>query len=382
MSLLIALALPAVLDTVRPPVFDREVFRLADSIATAEFAKDSLGSIGVAIVSGPSLVWEKSLGFEDRERTRPATPATVYRIASISKQLTALMLLQLVESGRVHLSDPVERYLPEVRRVGGRPGGSTPITLVQLATMTSGLARDPDDQRRSQRGLPGVWERSLAAALPRTSYAAPPGTSYRYSNVGYAILAAALARASGERYLTYVEDHLLRPLGMGASGFEVTPAMAEHLATGVDWDELYKDTLNYADAADDHRSGLGFGVPSGGLYSTVRDVAKLVSFELGFGPAGVLRAETLAMRERVPVAASASLDYGYGLGFQAYRWGSVTAVGHSGNLAGYTSQVMYDTSRGFGVVVLRSAAGGEADAGRLAVRIFRMIHASLPPRSP
>ncbi|HEX6749551.1 MAG TPA: serine hydrolase domain-containing protein [Longimicrobium sp.] len=374
------LAIPAaiLLDTVRPPVLGPEIFRAADSIAAAEFAKDSLGSISVGIVSGPALVWTASYGFEDRARTRPATPATVYRVASLTKQLTAIMLLQLAEAGRLQLSDPAERWLPEIRRVRGRPPGSAPPTLVQLATMTSGLARDPDDGRRSQRGLPAEWERSLAAALPATSYAAPPGTRYRYSNIGYAILAAALARASGERYVPWVERHLLRPLGMSGSGFELTPALAGRLATGVDWDELLPDTLNYADAAEDHRTGLGFGVASGGLYSTVGDVAKLVAFELGFGPAGILRPETLAARETVPVAAAASLDYGYGLGFQAYRWGDVTAAGHSGNLAGYTAQVMYDTRRGFGVIVLRSAAGGQADAGRLAVRVFRRIRAALP----
>lgn len=179
--------------------------------------------------------------------------------------------------------------------------------------------------------------------------------------------------------MSYVERRLLRPLGMSASAFELDAALAGRLATGVDWDELHEDTLNYADAAEEHRSGLGFRVPSGGLYSTVGDLAKLVSLELGFGPEGVLRRETLALRETVPVAASPRLDYGYGVGFQTYRWGDTTAVGHSGNLAGYTSQVLYDTRRGFGVVVLRSAAGGEADAGRLAGRVFRRIRASLGP---
>ncbi len=384
MTLLLSLALPAALlqDTVRPPALGPEVFRQADSIAAAEFAKDSLGSIGVGIVSGAELVWAKSYGFEDRSRTRPATPETVYRVGSVTKQLTALMLLQLAEAGRVGLSDPAERHFPEIRQVRGFPEGAAPVTLVQLATMTSGLARDPDDRRRFQSGLPGEWERTLRGALPQTSFSAPPGSRYLYSNVGYAILGAALARAAGEEYVPYVEGRLLRPLGMTASGFTLTPELSRRLATGVDWDELYRDTLNYEDAAEDHRSGLGYGTPGGGLYSTVPDVARLVAFQLGFGPPGVLRPETLALRDRVPVASFPELDFGYGLGFQAYRWGDSTAVGHSGNLAGYTAQVLYDRSRGYGVVVLRSAAGGQADAGRLAGRVFRRIRASLPAAAP
>jgi CubicO group peptidase (beta-lactamase class C family) len=101
--------------------------------------------------------------------------------------------------------------------------------------------------------------------------------------------------------------------------------------------------------------------------------------ELGFGPQGVLRPKTLTLRDAVPVAAYPSLDYGYGLGYQALRWGDTVAMGHSGNLAGYTSMLLYDSERGFGVIVLRSAAGGKADAGRLAGRVFRSLR--LPSRS-
>ncbi|HEX2081705.1 MAG TPA: serine hydrolase domain-containing protein [Longimicrobium sp.] len=377
--MLLTLTLSAVLlqDTVPPPVIGPEALRLADSIAAAEFAKDSLGSITVGIVSGPALVWAKSYGYADSARTRPATPATVYRVASVTKQLTVLMLLQQVQAGRVRLSDPVERYFPEVRRVQGTPPESAPITLVQLATMTSGLARDPDDERASRRGATERWREILVAALPRTSYANAPGARYRYSNVGYAILGAALENASGEGYVAYQHRHLLQPLGMTSSAFVLTPALAERLATGVDWDD---GTLVYSDAAEDHRQGLGFSVPSGGLYSTVGDLAKLVSLEMGFGPDSVLGREMLALRDEVPVAAYPQLDYGYGLGYQTMRWGDTVAVGHSGNLAGYTSMVLYDPERRFGVVVLRSAGGGEADAGRLAGRVLRRIRAELMRR--
>jgi CubicO group peptidase (beta-lactamase class C family) len=376
MSPLFLLLLPAALlqDTLRAPALRASVLQSADSIAAAEFAKDSLGSITVGIVSGSTLVWAKSYGFTDSARTQLATPSTIYRIASVTKQFTALMLLQLVERNRVHLSDPVERFFPELRQIPGRPAGSSPITVVQLATMTSGLARDPADARQSQTGRPQQWERILIAALSRTAYAREPGAGYGYSNIGYGVLGIALARAAGEDYIAYQERHILRPLGMTSTTFELNPALAARLATGVDWD---RGVLNYADAAMEHRNGLGFRVPGGGLYSTVGDVAKIVSLELGFCPDSVVRRETLKIRDNVPVASYPSLDYGYGLGFQAMRWGNTVAVGHSGNLAGYTSMVLYDPERHFGVIVLRSAGGGEADAGRLAGRVFRKIRASI-----
>jgi CubicO group peptidase (beta-lactamase class C family) len=360
------------------PVLHPDAFRLVDSIAEAEFAKDRLGSVTVGLVSGRDLVWAKSYGYEDRARTRPATPASVYRIASVTKQVTTVMLLQLVEQKRVQLNDRVDKYFPEIRRVNSPFGPIDSPTLVQLATMTSGLARDPADRQRFGKGLPSDWLAVLDSALPNTSYLRLPGTGYGYSNVGFSILGAAIARAAQESYKTYVARHILAPLGMSSTGFDLTPAMREHLAEGVDYDTLIKDTLNYADAAEGHRTGPGLAVPAGGLYSTVGDLAKLVALQIGFGPDSVLRQETLTLRDSVPVSSFPALHFGYGLGFQVARWSDTVAVGHSGNTAGYTSQIYYDTRRKYGVIVLRSAAGGHADAHRLAGQVYRKLRSALP----
>jgi CubicO group peptidase (beta-lactamase class C family) len=345
---------------------ERDGFRLVDSIADAEFRKDSLGSITVAIVNGREMVWAKSYGFTDRQRTRRATPATVYRIASVTKQFTAIALLQLVDRKVVRLSDPVDQYVPEIRMVRGLV---QPPSLVQLATMTSGLARDPTD-RLSRTGPASGWMESLMSALPATDAVSEPGATYRYSNVGYAILGAALSRAAKTPYIDYMHARILRPLGMTSTDFVLSAEMLPRLATGVDYDVLVKDTLNYDDAAASHRNGPGMSVPNGGLYSTVGDLARLVSLELGFGPDSVLSAGALAMRNGVPVTAHPSLYWGYAFGQQTQRWGDTVGVGHSGNTSGYTSQVWYDVPRAFGVIVLRSAGGGHADAHRLAGRAF------------
>ena len=358
-----------------PPTFSAAALQQVDSIAEAEFRRDSLGSITIGVVGGRDLVWSKSYGYLDRARRRPATPAAVYSIASVTKQVTAIMLLQLAESRVVRLSDPVARYFPEIAEVKGGVGPHAP-TLMQLATMTSGLPRGPNDQRRSSSGPLDRWVQSLMSALPHTEFRTEPGTAYGYSNVGYAILGAALGRAAGESYIDYVRRRILRPLGMATTDFTLSPDMRDRLATGVDYDVLYKDTLNYEDAARGHVQGPGAYVPAGGLYSTVGDVAKLVSFELGFGPDSILLPETLARRNAVPIV-SPELYWGYGLGVQVQRWGEVTGVGHSGNTAGYTSQVFYDLTRKYGVIVLRSVGGGQADAHRLAALAYLKLRASL-----
>ena len=347
-----------------------DAMRIVDSIAEAEFRRDSLGSITVAVVNGRDLAWVKSYGFADRRKTVLATPTSVYRIASVTKQFTAIALMQLVEAKSVRLSDPVDMYLPEIRTVRGL---TRPPTLVQLATMHSGLARDPMDRRKWRDGSLDRWTETLAATLPETEAVAEPGTTYRYSNVGYSVLGAAIGRAAGRPFVEHVRARIIRPLGMTSTDFVLSPDMRARLATGVDYDVLVKDSLNYEDAAASHRDGPGLGVPSGGLYSTVGDLAKIVSLQLGFGPDSVLSLDAMRQRNGVPVITYSTLDFGYGLGTQVARWGDTTAVGHSGNTAGYTSQVYYDVARRFGVIVLRSAGGGHADAHRLAGRAFRKL---------
>src|SRR5215813_11600740 len=105
-----------------------------DSMSAAELAKDNVGSVTVGVVSGAKLVWSKSYGHADMEKKIPADQDTIYRIGSITKQFTGVMLLQLVEQGKVKLSDPVEKYFPEINKVQGRVPGAPAITLVGLAT--------------------------------------------------------------------------------------------------------------------------------------------------------------------------------------------------------------------------------------------------------
>jgi CubicO group peptidase (beta-lactamase class C family) len=161
------------------------------------------------VVSGRRLVWSKSYGDADRETRTPATPDTVYRIGSITKMFTALMLHQLAESGKVRLSDPVEKDFPDVKAVRDRFPDAPPITLVQLATHTSGLGREPDDLPTYLKGPVSDWEKVLIAALPHTRYEFEPGTRWSYSNIGYAILGASLGRAIGQPYTEYVRERIL-----------------------------------------------------------------------------------------------------------------------------------------------------------------------------
>jgi hypothetical protein len=191
-----------------------------DSLISAEFGRRPVGSVTAGVVAGKELIWTKSYGDADMEKKTPADADTVYRIGSITKMFTALMLEQLVEAGKAHLSDPVEKYFPEIKTVQGRNPDAPPITLIQLATHTSGLGREPDNTETYVTGALADWEKTLISALPHTHYILEPGTRFSYSNIGYAVLGAALSRAAGESYTAYVPRHIFQQLGMAHTALE------------------------------------------------------------------------------------------------------------------------------------------------------------------
>jgi D-alanyl-D-alanine carboxypeptidase len=349
-----------------------------DALAAAEFAKDNRGSVTIGIVSGAELVWTKSYGYADMEKKTPANKDTVYRIGSITKQFTGFMLLQLVEAGKVRLSDPVEKYFPEVNKVEGRFAGAPPITLVQLATHTSGLGREPADLQTYLKGPVSEWEKVMIAALPRTKYGFEPDARFSYSNIGYAILGAALSRAAGQSYVDYMSQKFFAPLGMTHTDFEPNEKIKPHLAKGYG---VQGDRVD-AETPEREHQGRGYKVPNGAMYTTVGDLARFLAFELGHGPASVLKKETLEDNFNRVNSASGDLTEGYGIGFAVERHGSLIVYGHGGAVAGYLAGAFVDRSSGVGVIALRNVSGGPFNISGLVMRSLETLAASRRASKP
>jgi CubicO group peptidase (beta-lactamase class C family) len=354
-----------------PPAPPLKGIETVDSLVSAEFAKDSIGSITVGVVAGSQLVWTRSVGYADMKARRLASRNTVYRIGSITKPFTAVMLMQLVAAGKVQLSEPVERYLPEVRQIASKPPGAAPFTFLQLATMTAGLAREPEEVGPFWTGPVSSWEKTLLSALPHTNYISLPGSEYSYSNIGYAILGAALGRAAGQPYVDWERQHVFKPLGMDRTRFEIDPAIASDVAVGY---EVRGDgTLDDQTAAQEGRDGRGYKVPNGAIFTTVDDLARFVVFELSRGPDSVLARSVLDEAFEGIVATDRDLETGYGLGFMAMRRDDYTFLGHNGGVAGYLAAMYYDRGMKLGVVLFRNVVGGKEQPNRLAIDILSLL---------
>jgi CubicO group peptidase (beta-lactamase class C family) len=359
-----------------------------DALVAGEFAESRMGSLTAGVVFGDTLVWTKSYGNADSERSLPANQDTAYRIGSITKMFTATMLEQLVEAGKVNLNDPVEKYFPEVNRVPQRYKDAPPITLLQLATHTSGLSREPDHTAAYVTGKPEDWKETLIAALPHVHYESKPGTRFLYSNIGYAILGAALEQAAAQPYLEYLPQSIFTPLGMTHTSLVLTPEMQSHLAKG--YEKTLMGSASSAESDLENRAGRGYKVPNGAMYTTVDDLAKFASFLMGKGPADVLAPSRLLLYQDRYVASTGAPVHlkmtvlwpalqvqgidGYGLGIMAIQRGRYTAEGHGGSVSGFSAGLYVNRAAGVAVIVLSSANGnGAVDVRELALRALDLL---------
>lgn len=329
----------------------------SEQIAT-EVDKDGLGGITVGVVVGRDLVWARGFGWADVERKIPAGVNTIYRIGSISKSMTAVALLRLWEQGVVDLDGAVEAVLPEMAELRNRPVGGPEVTYRHLASHTAGLIREPELEGATEGPLE-LWEEKLLASIPTTSFYAAPGESYQYSNIGFGILGYSLSRAAGIPFMELVDASIFRPLGMQATGFVVTPAMAEQLATGA---ERSRDgTIDTRGPLLEH-VGRGYKVPNGGVYSTVGDLGRFVAGLTNSATVPLLGPEARALIRTPQTPEDSRTQYSIGFFLFPQADGRMF-VGHSGSVAGYNAYLVFEPVSGVGVVMLRNYLGGATNLG-------------------
>ncbi len=322
-----------------------EAVAAVDAYLAGQLDTHDLPGMSAAIVCGRNLLWSKGYGQADIENDIPATARTIYDIGSVTKLLTATMLMQLRDAGTVSLDDPIEKHMPEFRVKSPFPD-ARPLTLRQVAAHVAGLPNQPPGFTMD--AAPSLDE--MLASLDRVELVVPAWQQHKYSNFGYCIMGHALARAAGQPFQQYVTEHILAPLGMDDTGWELTDDMRARLAVGY--------SAAGQDGTRDRLSALCVGegsAPAGGLYSTVEDLARFVALQFHRGPAGgqhVLGATTL--REmRAPVIAWSDWSGGAGVGWFLGRMAGHAVAGHGGGTPGYSCevQVVPDLELGFVVAV-------------------------------
>ncbi len=185
---------------------------LIDAFLETERKVRAIPGLSLAIVYNQEILWSKGFGFADIARSIPATPKTLYRVASVTKLFTATMLMQLRDAGKLQLDEPLDKYLPELK-VKSTFADPAPITFRQVAAHLSGLPRD-DSLKRSYKENQIIYPSAeeIQASLKDIELVTAPMTEKHYSNLGFALLGLALGRIADQSYPGYIAEHILQPI--------------------------------------------------------------------------------------------------------------------------------------------------------------------------
>lgn len=305
-------------------------------------AWDKPGSPGaaVAVVQNGAIVYEHGYGLANLEYDIPITPSTVFHVASVSKQFTAMCILLLEKQGRLSIDDDVHKYLPELADFGAK------ITLHNLLNHTSGL-RDQWEML----GMAGwriddvITQRQiLDMVFHQKELNFQPGAELLYCNTGFTLLAEIVRRVSGRTLREFAHDEIFQPLGMEHTHFHDDHEMVvknRAYSYKPDASERFKlAALNYAN----------MGATS--LFTTVEDLAKWAH---NFEQPRVGDAALIARMETPGVLNDGKkLDYACGIALGKYR--GLSMVQHSGADAGYRSEILMFPDEKLAVIVLANLA--------------------------
>jgi D-alanyl-D-alanine carboxypeptidase len=329
-----------------------------DSLARAFLSRNTTPGLSVLVLRGADTLLVGGYGFADLEGAVPATPRTVYRIGSLTKQFTAAAILTLVDEGRIGLDDTLQRFLPDFPSQGHR------VTVQHLLTHTSGI--------RSYTSLGPAWQRIQRLDPPRDSLIAlfanqpfdfSPGERYLYNNSGYYLLGVILERVTGRPYDQLLQERLAGPLGLADTRYCFLRPIIPRRAQG------YARTPSGFQNAEP----LGMTQPfaAGGLCSTVLDLA---TWTRALFAGRVVRPATLrAMTTPTRLADGTAVAYGFGLIVDSLA--GHLRISHGGAINGFQSYLAHFPDDSLTVVVL---ANGEASAPAQLQEQFARVALGVP----
>lgn len=265
-----------------------------------------------AVASQGRIVFSRSRGFADLENQVPASAATVYDIGSVSKVLTAVAVMQLVEEGRVGLDDPIRKHVPAF------PEKSAPITIRQLMTHTSGIRHyrntDFPGTADNENLRPYLSFEDAITIFKDDPLLFPPGKYFSYTSYGVNLLQGVIEKASGASFEEYMRRRVWSPAGMASTQFDVPARIVPHRAR------------SYVTAKDEPIANVPYGdltykFASGGMMSTAED---LVRFASALNAGKLLKPET---RKAMWTPQTGLMEFrdgkptGVAVGTQALLWG-------------------------------------------------------------
>jgi len=318
-------------------------FAKLEKVALEELKNSNTPGAAVAVVSDDRLVFAKGFGVANIETGAPVTPATLFRIGSVTKMFTAAVLVALAENERFKLDEPIGKY------VNGLTPKLSRVTAHQLMSHTAGMTDEsPSDYGWHDDSALATYVRSLK----EDHFFTEPGRIFSYSNPGFDVSGFLIEELGGRPYADQMRDRLFKPLGMNSTTFRPTMAMTYPLSQGHDVSAKAKPTV--IRPFGDNVAGW----PDGFMFSSVNDLAR---FAIAFMDSGRIDGTQVLTSAVITKLATPYVDlhsrfgfedgrYGYGLFVHDHR--GVRVVWHAGLLPGFGALLQMVPARRFAVIIL------------------------------
>jgi CubicO group peptidase (beta-lactamase class C family) len=328
-------------------------------------ADDQGPGMAVGVIHDGKLVFERGYGLADLEKKTPITPETDFRLASVTKQFTAMGIMLLVHDGKLKYDDTLGKIFPEFPEYGRT------ITIRELLNHTSGL-KDYGDIYMKQVGektpmdqIPQLHDSDVLKLMEQqTATSFPPGTKYEYSNSGYAVLGMVIQKVSGEPYQDFVRERIFRPLGMAKTvAFVKGVNEVPNRAFGYNKDKA-SGKFVFGD-----QSPTSAVLGDGGIYTSIKEMAK---WDKSLREHKLL--SEAEMREAwTPVQVSEGrkrrdgtmLEYGFGWFLDPYK--GHERQYHDGGTTGFLTSIQRFPKDGLTVIVLANRT--DVDPDELALKV-------------
>jgi CubicO group peptidase (beta-lactamase class C family) len=349
-----------------------------DSYVRSEMDAQRIPGLALGIVQGGRITHIRGFGEADSSG-RAVSPQTPFIIGSLSKSVTALAVMQLVEAGKVDLDAPVQRYIPWFRVADEE--ASARITVRHLLNQTSGLSTKTG---RSFQGNGDTSEGALERAVRKlrtVQLTAPVGATHQYSTINYSVLGLVVQTVSGQSYERYIQEHVFGPLKMRHSFTSEADAEPQGLATG------HRYWFGRPAAADlPYNRGL---LPAGYLISSAEDMSHYLIAQLNegrYGGAAVLSPSGMTELQR-PAVPTPEAGTSYGMGWFVGPINGIPAVFHQGETFSYHANIVLLPGSDQGVVVLMNAENSvdlfiRGRMGTVAEGVASLLVGREPPAPP
>ena len=320
-------------------------------------ASTHVPGVSVAVVENGEYEWGAGFGLADAENNVPASEHTLFRLASISKSLTATAAMQLWEQGKLDLDAPVQKYCPAF------PQKQSPITTRQVMGHLAGIRHYKTGPEDLEIGNTKHFDNPIQAGLDffkNDPLLSEPGKTFHYSTQGYTLVGCVMEGASGAKYVDFVRQNVFAPAGMDHTQVDDRFAIIPYRT------RFYQKTESGAVQNADFLDS-SYKIPGGGWLSSAEDMAR---FEVAILNDKLIKRSTRDLMW-TPLKPSDGSKDGYALGWGNGEENGIAFVAHTGGQQGTSTAFTIAPSQRAGAVVLTNMEG--ADAGDLAGEILKVL---------